>query len=101
MELGRIPEIDQHQVNAIKQQSKIEKSNKSAKIIPDEEYKKNSTIDYGDLKGVILSNVRFGYDFESRDFYVKVIKDGGEYQYPTKEMMEIKANMNQHININR
>lgn len=39
----------------------------------------------------IISNVNFGYNAESKDFYVKVNRSDYFAQYPTDEMMRLKA----------
>lgn len=39
----------------------------------------------------IISNVNFGYNEESKDFYVKVNRSDYFAQYPTDEMMRLKA----------
>lgn len=42
---------------------------------------------------VMLSNMNFGFNDTSKDFYVKVERGNMENQYPTQEMMRIKAYM--------
>jgi uncharacterized FlaG/YvyC family protein len=39
----------------------------------------------------VISNVNFGYNPESKDFYVKVNRSDYMAQYPTDEMMKLKA----------
>ena len=39
----------------------------------------------------IISNQSFGYNPESKDFYVKVNRSDYVAQYPTDEMMKLKA----------
>ena len=39
----------------------------------------------------VISNVNFGYNPESKDFYVKVNRSDYIAQYPTDEMMKLKA----------
>jgi uncharacterized FlaG/YvyC family protein len=39
----------------------------------------------------VISNVNFGYNPESKDFYVKVNRGDYMTQYPTDEMMKLKA----------
>ena len=40
---------------------------------------------------VVLSNTNFGYNGSSKDFYVKVERGSVENQYPTEDMMRVKA----------
>jgi uncharacterized FlaG/YvyC family protein len=46
---------------------------------------------------VILTNLNFGFNSESRDFYVKAIRGEAENQYPTDEMMKLKAHYLQKL----
>ncbi len=39
----------------------------------------------------VLSNLNFGYNSDSRDFYVKVSRGDSTIQYPTDDMMKLKA----------
>ncbi|MEM5569203.1 hypothetical protein ACOTV5_01115 [Aliarcobacter butzleri] len=40
---------------------------------------------------VLLTNTNFGYNVNSRDFFVKVERGKVENQYPTEQMMKMKA----------
>lgn len=40
---------------------------------------------------VVLTNLNFGFNDKSKDFYVKAIRGEAENQYPTDEMMKLKA----------
>lgn len=40
---------------------------------------------------VELTNLNFGYNDSSHDFYVKAIRGEAQNQYPTDEMMKLKA----------
>ena len=40
---------------------------------------------------VELTNLNFGYNSSSGDFYVKAIRGEAQNQYPTDEMMKLKA----------
>ncbi len=40
---------------------------------------------------VVLTNVNFGFNDSSRDFFVKATRGEIENQYPTDEMMRLKA----------
>ena len=40
---------------------------------------------------VVLTNLNFGFNESSKDFYVRAIRGEVENQYPTDEMMRLKA----------
>ncbi|MCT7600759.1 hypothetical protein [Aliarcobacter butzleri] len=40
---------------------------------------------------VLLTNTNFGYNVNSRDFFVKVERGKVENQYPTEQMMKMKV----------
>lgn len=40
---------------------------------------------------VVLTNLNFGFNNNSKDFYVKAIRGEAENQFPTDEMMKLKA----------
>lgn len=95
MELGRLAEMEQAQVNHVEKIEKVQKVNDDNKVNINEQYKnagpkpENIVVE----NEVILDNVRFGYNLSSEDFFVKVTRGDSEYKYPTDEMMRIKAQM--------
>ncbi len=92
MELGRISEIDNAQTNHVSKIQKVKEVDKKTELIDEEEYKKHenkSAID--ETNEVILDNVKFGYNKQSKDFFVKIVRGDAEYKYPTEEMMKVKA----------
>ncbi len=42
-------------------------------------------------KEVLLTNLNFGYNSSSKDFFVRVVRGDVENQFPTDEMMKLKA----------
>lgn len=40
---------------------------------------------------VVLTNLNFGYNEASKDFFVKSVRGDSESQFPTDEMMKLKA----------
>ena len=40
-----------------------------------------------------LSNTNFGFNNSSQDFFVRVERGTAENQYPTEDMMRVKAQM--------
>ncbi|BAK71480.1 hypothetical protein [Aliarcobacter butzleri] len=98
MEIGRIAQIDNAKQNNIEKAQKVSTIEEKNKTIQDEEYKKNSNIlPNTELNEVIIDNVRFGYNKESKDFFVKVTRGEAEYKYPTEDMMKVKAFLLQEL----
>ncbi|PZQ05604.1 MAG: flagellin [Aliarcobacter butzleri] len=98
MEIGRVAQIDNAKQNNIEKAQKVSTIEEKNKTIQDEEYKKNSNIlPDTELNEVIIDNVRFGYNKESKDFFVKVTRDEAEYKYPTEDMMKVKAFLLQEL----
>ena len=98
MEIGRVAQIDNAKQNNIEKAQKVSTIEEKNKTIQDEEYKKNSNIlPDTELNEVIIDNVRFGYNKESKDFFVKVTRGEAEYKYPTEDMMKIKAFLLQEL----
>ena len=92
MEIGRVAQIDNAKQNNIEKAQKVSTIEEKNKTIQDEEYKKNSNIlPDTELNEVIIDNVRFGYNKESKDFFVKITRGDIENKYPTEDMMKIKA----------
>jgi hypothetical protein len=92
MELGRVADIDNAQVNNIEKVQKVNNVDDKNKIVQDEEYKKALGSEQIIAKNeVMLDNVRFGYNKSSKDFFVKVTRGEAEYRYPTEDMMKVKA----------
>ncbi len=98
MEIGRLPEIDNAKVNTEIKINKVQETDEKNKIVPDEKYKNAKTNDIAEsLNEVVLDNVKFGYNTESKDFFIKVSRGEAEYKYPTEDMMKVKAHLNELI----
>lgn len=110
MEVGMIPRIDQYKENKNIEMQQVRSTADSASINNKKDLeqvqqeaiskgKKNEAIEQikVDPSKVaakyesLISNIDFGYNKESRDFYVKVERGNIENQYPTEEMMRVKA----------
>lgn len=101
MEIGRVAEIDNAKLNNSEKVQKISEVNDKNKVIQDDEYKKSvGNQDSSEKNEVILDNIRFGYNKNSRDFFVKVIRGDAEYKYPTEDMMKVKAFILQELEQN-
>lgn len=94
MELSKVANIDNAKVNHVEKIQKVAEVDTKEKIVPDEKYKNVQNRDQiVDRNEVILDNVRFGYNKNSRDFFVKVTRGEAEYKYPTEDMMRVKAQL--------
>ena len=110
MEYGLIPKIDQFTDNRALEIQKVQSSASSsevknkenleqvqqeaiikAKEASDVKEVKNEKVASSQKYEVLLSNTNFGYNDSSKDFYVKVARGNVENQYPTQEMMKMKA----------
>ena len=110
MEYGLVAKIDQYNDNKSLEIQKVQPSNSSSEIKSKknlEEIQKQAivkakeTSDVQDVKNntattsqkyeVVLANLNFGFNDASRDFYVKVTRGNTQNQYPTEDMMRIKA----------
>ncbi len=97
MEIGRIAEIDNSKLNNLEKIQKVAEVDEKTKVIQEDEYKKVLGSQDSDKNEVILDNVRFGYNKNSKDFFVKVTRGDAEYKYPTEDMMKIKAYILQEL----
>ena len=101
MEIGRVAEIDNAKLNNIEKAQKVSELDEKSKVIQEDEYKKALGTDTATPKNeVILDNVRFGYNKNSKDFFVKVTRGDAEYKYPTEDMMKVKAFILQELEQN-
>ncbi len=98
MEIGRVAEIDNSKLNSLEKAQKVAEVDEKKKVIQEDEYKKSlGTQDNSDKNEVMLDNVRFGYNRNSKDFFVKVTRGEAEYKYPTEDMMKVKAYIMQEL----
>lgn len=92
MEIGRIAEIDQAQANHVEKIQTVKELDEKEKVVQDDQYKKvQGNVQDTDINEVILDNVKFGYNKNSKDFSVKVTRGEAEYRYPTEDMMRVKT----------
>lgn len=110
MEYGLTAKIDQYSDNKALEIQKIQPSNNSSEIKSKdnlEEIQKQAIVKAKETSNaqevknsmptstqkyeVVLANTNFGFNDASRDFYVKVTRGKAENQYPTEDMMRIKA----------
>ena len=98
MEIGRVADIENAQVNNIEKVQKINTVDDKNKIVQDDEYKKTlGKEQIIDKNEVMLDNVKFGYNKSSKDFFIKITRAEAEYKYPTEDMMKVKAFIMQEL----
>jgi uncharacterized FlaG/YvyC family protein len=93
MQIGRLEEIDQSKFNHTQKISKVENLEKKHTVNPDEQYK--NVMEQGNKvqkNEVILDNVKFGFDKDTNQFFVRISENGQEIQFPTEQIMKMKAN---------
>lgn len=101
MQVGRVAVVDNAKTNNVEKNEKITNLNEKSKVIQEDEYKKAlGSQTRSDKNEVILDNVRFGYNKDSRDFFVKITRGEAEYKYPTEDMMKVKAYVLQELEQN-
>ena len=109
MEYGLMPKIDQFSDNKALEIQKVQSSTKSSETKSKDELQQiqeaaitkekevsqtkkveNNTPVSGKYE-TVLTNLNFGFNDSSKDFYVRAIRGNSENQYPTEDMMRLKA----------
>ena len=93
MQLGRLEMMDQSQVEYVSKISKIQETDKKTKIDPEEQYKNVQSKTPERANDIILDNVKFGYNADSKEFFVRVTRGDSEYQFPTEDMFRLKKSL--------
>ena len=77
---------------------KVNQVDESYKVDPNEQHKNaNKTETVVPQHEVILDNVKFGYNKETEDFFVKITKGSVEQKYPSEEFMKLKQHFKEII----
>jgi hypothetical protein len=98
MQLGRLEIMDQSKVEHIEKLAKIASVDKEHTIQPDEQYKNaDNQLREEQEREVLLDNVKFGFDTESKEFFVRISKEGVDYQFPTDQIMRLKAHFQETL----
>jgi len=98
MQIGRLEEIDQAQVQHIEKISKVQEVDEYPKVNPDDQYKNQHPLDQDIQKNeIILDNVKFGYDKDTKEFFVRIEKGGINFQFPTEEIIKLKAKLKEAL----
>ena len=91
MQLGRLEEMDQARLNHVEKINKVKNINEQDKILPEERYKdQKESVNKNVRNEVLLDNVKFGFNKNTKEFFVRVSKNGLEYQFPTEQIMRLK-----------
>lgn len=109
MEYGVMPKLDAYSDEQMYKAQTVQPLNATSEVIENKKSTKISTEEFsklGESKNIksekkdvntsdfvefTLTNLNFGYNRNSKDFFVKVKRGDSEYQYPTEEMMKLKA----------
>jgi ABC-type enterochelin transport system ATPase subunit len=92
MQLGRLEIMDQAATDHISKISKVENLDKKHTVEPDEKYKNLAEqVNKVNTNEVILDNVKFGFDKETGDFFVRMENGSMDIQFPTEQIMKMKA----------
>ncbi len=108
MEYGLIPKIDQfrdtrslelEQVHASTETSKLGERNNLSELRREEFLKAGEVAQIEKVKNetatnsyeYTLTNMNFGFNNSSKDFYVRTQRGESENQFPTEDMMKLKA----------
>ncbi len=98
MQLGRLEIMDQASVEHVSKISKVENLDKKHKVEPDEKYKNLMEEGNKVVKNeVILDNVKFGFDKDTKQFFVRITTEGIDHQFPTEQIMKMKAHFQQSL----
>jgi len=100
MLIGNTENIDMKTAEYQIKINKIQDLGEKNKIVDEEPYKKFVKNDKKQVNEVILDNVSFGYNEETKDFFVRIEKNGIELKYPTESIMKFKQSLKAEIKNN-
>ncbi|PHR74283.1 MAG: hypothetical protein COA66_00390 [Arcobacter sp.] len=108
MEFGLVAKLQEFQFNSsekvqkvnelkavqpLKEHNDVEEiyTNEISSLDKTKEVSKTENLSTKNYTEVVLSNLNFGFNDASKDFFVKVTRGTAENKYPTDEMMRLKA----------
>lgn len=98
MQLGRLEQIDQSKVEHLEKIKKISNVQEEHTILPDEKYKNiQKSPNQQQANEVMLDNVKFGFDSTTKEFFVRIEKEGSNYQFPTEQVLKMKAHLQESL----
>ncbi len=92
--LGKTQEINSpNKISGLDENNKLDKLEKEDFLGVDAKSKIQKVVDEStkSFHELVLTNMNFGYNEDSKDFYVRAIRGNAENQYPTADMMKLKA----------
>jgi len=93
MQLGRLEMMDQSKIDHVAKISQIQETDKKTNVDPDEKYKDEMRKIVEDPNEVMLDNIKFGFNEETKEFFVRVTKGNSQYQFPTEDMLKLKQSL--------
>ena len=91
MEVGRLAQMEQSQIKNEIEVKKVQETSNSNIIKFDDEHQESRKKSLPEYDEVVLDNIRFGYNKQSEDFFIKVKRGDTEIKFPTDLMMKQKA----------
>ena len=93
MQIGRLEMMDQSKIDHVSKISQIQETDKKTDVDPDEKYKNEMRKIVEDPNEVMLDNIKFGFNEETKEFFVRVTKGNSQYQFPTEDMLKLKQSL--------
>ena len=93
MQLGRLEIMDQAKIDHVSKISQIQETDKKTNVDPDEKYKNEMRKIVEDPNEIMLDNIKFGFNEETKEFFVRVTKGNSQYQFPTEDMLKLKQSL--------
>ena len=98
MQLGRLEIMDKAATDHVSKISQVENLEKKQTVEPDEKYKNLSEqLNKISPNEVILDNVKFGFDKDTKQFFVRMDNGTMDIQFPTEQIMKMKAHFKEMI----
>jgi len=85
--------MDQSKVDYVSKISQIQETDKKTSVDPDEKYKNELRKTAENTNEVMLDNIKFGFNEDTKEFFVRVTKGNSQYQFPTEDMMKLKQSL--------
>jgi uncharacterized FlaG/YvyC family protein len=93
MQIGRLEMMDQSKVDYVSKISQIQETDKKTKVDPDDKYQNELRKLPEETNEVMLDNIKFGFNEDTKEFFVRVTKGDSQYQFPTEDMMKLKQTL--------
>ena len=98
MQLGRLEMMDQSKIEHIEKISKVQNVDDYHAIVEEEKYKDlEDGLQPRKKNEVLLDNVKFGFDIDAKEFFVRLVDDSVENQFSTDQIMRLKTQLNNDL----